>query len=272
MAPIDIQAAVTTARLLLRELCSSSRPLEAGRSPFTIRPLLGRRHQHQHQRAGRPASSFVSARRIESRQGDQSWQYWHSQKQRSQGGSNGARPFGINSQILALVPLALSPIIRLEGDESQQHASTSSLSKSSDVAPVGESSDNDLDLLEEDHPGFFTRIWISLNRYIFESIGTTRRFLYLLILFLPVIFTAPVLALELLDGDAATPGSRRNRRQAERGTTRWWYRFLVKQMERAGPTFIKVIASNEKHFQQSSFIRRVFFKSDLTLCTPIRNR
>lgn len=103
--------------------------------------------------------------------------------------------------------------------------------------------DDDDDELDEQGrgPGFFRRIWLLLNRYVFEPIGTTRRFLYLAILFLPVILTAPILALELVE--RRQPPSARlsgTGRFGERATTRWWYRFLVKQMERAGPTFIKL--------------------------------
>ncbi|CAD6587378.1 MAG: hypothetical protein CYPHOPRED_003903 [Cyphobasidiales sp. Tagirdzhanova-0007] len=96
----------------------------------------------------------------------------------------------------------------------------------------------DLDLDEE--AGLLRRIWATLNRYIFEPLGTTRRFLYLAFIFLPVIFTAPILALEWMDSTGNAPINRQQRRKHERATTRWWYRFLVKQMERAGPTFIKL--------------------------------
>ncbi|KAK9897361.1 ABC1-domain-containing protein [Cystobasidium minutum MCA 4210] len=98
-------------------------------------------------------------------------------------------------------------------------------------------------LLEEgEQLSLWDRFLTSIHRYIIEPIGTARRFLYLAILFLPVIVTAPILALELLDDKQSPSYSRRrkNRKYQERTTTRWWYRFLVHQMERAGPTFIKL--------------------------------
>ncbi len=81
------------------------------------------------------------------------------------------------------------------------------------------------------------------HRYILEPILTIVRFLHLTLLFGPVILTAPMLLI-------GRPGSggRRGKRAAsgmkvedeERWGAVWWYGFLVKQMERSGPTFIKV--------------------------------
>lgn len=114
------------------------------------------------------------------------------------------------------------------------------------------------DDLEDEHASVFRRIYRLLNRYIFEPLGTGRRFLYLAMLFLPVIITSPVLMLEWIgtkeppssssDGTAGSTGSasassagrQRRSSQKERYTTQLWYRFLVKQMELAGPTFIKL--------------------------------
>ena len=55
-----------------------------------------------------------------------------------------------------------------------------------------------------------------------ETLLTTKRFAALLAIFLPVIVTSPVLLLP------------------ERWRGVWWYGLLVAQMERGGPTFIKV--------------------------------
>jgi aarF domain-containing kinase len=95
-------------------------------------------------------------------------------------------------------------------------------------------------LEEEPNQNVFRRIWAFFNRWIFEPLGTTRRFLYLASIFLPVILTAPVLALEWVGTEVNTASGRKQKRKHERTTTRWWYWLLVKQMERAGPTFIKV--------------------------------
>ncbi|KAL5333290.1 hypothetical protein BJX70DRAFT_392301 [Aspergillus crustosus] len=56
--------------------------------------------------------------------------------------------------------------------------------------------------------------------YAFDMVATGFRFAHLVVIFLPVILTAPTM---WLDGN---------------GT--WWYRFLVRAMERAGPAFIKL--------------------------------
>jgi len=69
-----------------------------------------------------------------------------------------------------------------------------------------------------------------LNDWIWEPLLTTRRFIYLGIVFLPVLLTMPVLLLE--------KGNSHGKKDLN--TTVWWYQFLVKQMERAGPTFIKL--------------------------------
>lgn len=88
-------------------------------------------------------------------------------------------------------------------------------------------------------PDSIRRVLYFLRDYVLEPLSTTRRFIHLALLFLPVLITAPVLLLELLDGSRDKRRGRA-RRDGERTTTTWWYRFLVGQMERAGPTFIKV--------------------------------
>lgn len=80
-----------------------------------------------------------------------------------------------------------------------------------------------------------------LQDYIIEPLGTTKRFIVLVFLFVPVILTMPM----ILVGRFREGGRRRGRRISKddggtRWGARWWYGFLVKQMERAGPTFIKV--------------------------------
>ncbi|PWN37542.1 ABC1-domain-containing protein [Meira miltonrushii] len=81
----------------------------------------------------------------------------------------------------------------------------------------------------------------NIQLYIIEPLGTAKRFLVLVTLFLPVIITTPMLFV----GRRREGGRRRGRKMAKaEGGTRWgalwWYGFLVKQMERAGPTFIKL--------------------------------
>lgn len=79
-----------------------------------------------------------------------------------------------------------------------------------------------------------TRAWkevyLFLDLYIYEPIATGFRFLHLAVIFVPVIATIPVIWL----------GRRVKERDRERSGTLWWYSFLVRSMERAGPAFIKL--------------------------------
>ncbi|TGO15417.1 hypothetical protein BTUL_0040g00240 [Botrytis tulipae] len=69
-----------------------------------------------------------------------------------------------------------------------------------------------------------------LDAYLWEPLCTSIRFLHLVVIFVPVLVTIP----------AAYFGPRDIARDNERMGTLWWYRFLVKAMERAGPAFIKL--------------------------------
>lgn len=73
-------------------------------------------------------------------------------------------------------------------------------------------------------------IVVFLDMYIWEPVCTGLRFLHLVFIFVPVIVTVPALWI----------GTRDKKRDNERSGTLWWYWFLVKSMERAGPAFIKV--------------------------------
>ncbi|KAL4888544.1 ABC1 family-domain-containing protein [Aspergillus ambiguus] len=66
--------------------------------------------------------------------------------------------------------------------------------------------------------------------YIYDPIATGFRFVHLAVVFLPVILTIPAVWL----------GRRVQDRKGVRTGTLWWYRFLVRSMERAGPAFIKL--------------------------------
>ncbi|KAK4687602.1 hypothetical protein P7C73_g2519, partial [Tremellales sp. Uapishka_1] len=77
-----------------------------------------------------------------------------------------------------------------------------------------------------------------VQKYILEPFLTTLRFLHLALLFGPVILTAPMLYI-------GSPEIRKKRgkpvaEEEETWGAVWWYGFLVRQMERAGPTFIKL--------------------------------
>jgi aarF domain-containing kinase len=77
-------------------------------------------------------------------------------------------------------------------------------------------------------------IYFFIDTYIWEPIATTLRFLHLVVIFVPVIVTIPVIWL----------GDRMKDRDNERKGTLWWYGFLVWSMERAGAAFIKVCPRN----------------------------
>jgi aarF domain-containing kinase len=72
-------------------------------------------------------------------------------------------------------------------------------------------------------------IYFFIDTYIIEPIATGLRFLHLVIIFVPVIISVPVIWL----------GTRQRDRDDERSGTLWWYGFLVGSMERAGAAFIK---------------------------------
>jgi len=73
-------------------------------------------------------------------------------------------------------------------------------------------------------------IYFFVDHYIIEPIATGLRFLHLVIIFVPVIVTIPVIWL----------GKKHPARDDERSGTLWWYGFLVRSMERSGAAFIKV--------------------------------
>lgn len=77
---------------------------------------------------------------------------------------------------------------------------------------------------------FKDHIILFLDLYIWEPVCTGLRFLHLVVIFVPVLVTVPALWI----------GTRQKDRSNERSGTLWWYWFLVKSMERAGPAFIKV--------------------------------
>ncbi|KAJ9609482.1 hypothetical protein H2200_005809 [Cladophialophora chaetospira] len=77
---------------------------------------------------------------------------------------------------------------------------------------------------------FYKTVIYVLDQWVYEPLATTLRFFHLVIIFVPVIVTVP----------AAFLGSRRKDKDNERVGTIWWYGFLVKSMERAGPAFIKL--------------------------------
>ncbi|CAG8024719.1 unnamed protein product [Penicillium olsonii] len=73
-------------------------------------------------------------------------------------------------------------------------------------------------------------LWVYFYHYVYDPIATGLRFAHLAVIFVPVVVTVPAIWIgrKLQDHGGARSG------------TLWWYRFLVKAMERAGPAFIKL--------------------------------
>ncbi|KAI0839904.1 ABC1 family protein [Hypoxylon sp. FL0890] len=71
---------------------------------------------------------------------------------------------------------------------------------------------------------------IFLDLYFWEPLCTGIRFVELVFIFIPVILTVPAIWI----------GPRHPSRDNERSGTLWWYHFLVRTMEAAGPAFIKL--------------------------------
>lgn len=82
----------------------------------------------------------------------------------------------------------------------------------------------------EQHLDVRPRVLAFLRDHIWEPILTARRFVHLFFLFFPVIVTSPMLLV----------GQTSKRYRGDRWGAVWWYGFLTRQMEAAGPTFIKV--------------------------------
>ncbi|KZT75012.1 ABC1-domain-containing protein, partial [Daedalea quercina L-15889] len=74
------------------------------------------------------------------------------------------------------------------------------------------------------------RIVVLVREYVWEPILTARRFVYLCFLFVPVFLATPMLLIGLPE----------ERLSGDRWGAVWWYGFLTSQMQRAGPTFVKL--------------------------------
>ncbi|KAJ4485841.1 protein kinase [Lentinula aciculospora] len=82
----------------------------------------------------------------------------------------------------------------------------------------------------EDDFSIVSRVWLVLRDKIWEPILTAKRFISLCFIFLPVILTSPMLLL----------GKPQKKYKVDGWGAIWWYGFLAKRMETAGPTFIKL--------------------------------
>lgn len=73
-------------------------------------------------------------------------------------------------------------------------------------------------------------LWVYFYHYVYDPLATSFRFIHLAVIFVPVVVTVPAIWF----------GRIVQEHDGTRSGTLWWYRFLVKAMERAGPAFIKV--------------------------------
>ncbi|CAG8457164.1 5853_t:CDS:2 [Paraglomus occultum] len=94
------------------------------------------------------------------------------------------------------------------------------------LSPINQSSVH----ARSETPRLLSAIVSFLSDYVIEPILVGWRFSYLTLLFLPVILTTPALFI----------GERVEKHGNERSGALWWYDLLVRQMETAGPTFIKL--------------------------------
>lgn len=85
-------------------------------------------------------------------------------------------------------------------------------------------------------------IVLYVDVYLWEPLCTGLRFLHLVVIFVPVILTVPTIWF----------GARDKQRSDERSGTLWWYWFLVRSMERAGPAFIKVSSMTVSGYSMQS--------------------
>ncbi|KAI0652019.1 ABC1-domain-containing protein [Trametes meyenii] len=74
------------------------------------------------------------------------------------------------------------------------------------------------------------RIMSFIRERLIEPVLTAKRFVYLCCVFVPVLLVAPMLLI----------GQPEDKLGGDRWGAVWWYGFLTSQMQRAGPTFIKL--------------------------------
>lgn len=87
-----------------------------------------------------------------------------------------------------------------------------------------------LSSFNEPHPSMLERVVQTLCDWIWEPFWTGIRFVELSVYFLPVILSSPMLLV----------GKPSPKLGGDTWGAVWWYGFLTRQMQRAGPTFIKV--------------------------------
>ncbi|CDO72948.1 hypothetical protein BN946_scf185007.g2 [Trametes cinnabarina] len=97
-------------------------------------------------------------------------------------------------------------------------------------APTPEAADTIIMSPSEADRSLLRRILAFLRDRLIEPILTAKRFAYLCFIFVPVLLASPMLLIGQPEGKYG----------GDRWGAVWWYGFLTSQMQRAGPTFIKL--------------------------------
>jgi aarF domain-containing kinase len=152
------------------------------------------------------------------------WRRWNSARGRAYWRAPPIRDGLLLATAVGLSPLAFVQMSEKDNDGTEQTAEGRMLEASREEIKKQVSSDVHGFRRFRDH------IVVFVDLYIWEPICTGLRFLHLVVIFVPVLVSVP----------AIWVGKRSKTRGDERSGTLWWYSFLVRSMERAGPAFIKV--------------------------------
>lgn len=190
--------------------------------------------QQKQQQQPKAILSFIQAqpRSITTLAASTSWRSTSSASASSNPGRGGRRQqharFGVFTAASALVTLAAVALpghVRLRTEAAEEQPQ-----RREQIQQLP--ADRELERERQRNRSWLRRLWNVLDNHILEPLSTFRRFVVLALLFLPVILTSPILLRQALPHQQDPP------------SVRWWYSLLVKQMERAGPTFIKASADN----------------------------
>lgn len=140
--------------------------------------------------------------------------------------TNPARSY-IGRRILWIAPLAGGIALYLVPHETSP---IPALLSSPTIIPCHSKSPLVIESPAEPQQSIRSRIKSLICDWIIEPVLTARRFIFLVIIFMPVILSSPMLLV----------GRPQKQLEGDRWAAVWWYKFLVRQMARAGPTFIKV--------------------------------
>ncbi|PMD48099.1 ABC1-domain-containing protein [Hyaloscypha variabilis F] len=152
------------------------------------------------------------------------WRRWNSTRGRAYWRAPPRRDSLLLATAVGLSPLAFVQMSEKDNEGTEQTAEGRMLEASREEIKKQVSSDVHGFRRFRDH------IVVFVDLYIWEPVCTGLRFLHLVVIFVPVLVSVP----------AIWVGKRNKTRGDERSGTLWWYSFLVRSMERAGPAFIKL--------------------------------